>query len=109
CQQALRGMLASAVIKVAIEHLKSTISGEIKLHRNMRNDLENRNMRNCLDGGKNIQREIHGCFLKLKICKQMFQLPKDETSILSKLRLTMETPSMAIPKYLAMLALGLPN
>ncbi|SPT15983.1 unnamed protein product [Triticum aestivum] len=29
-------MLASAVIKVAIEHLKSTISGEIKLHRNMR-------------------------------------------------------------------------
>uniref|UniRef100_A0A453JJB2 Rx N-terminal domain-containing protein n=1 Tax=Aegilops tauschii subsp. strangulata TaxID=200361 RepID=A0A453JJB2_AEGTS len=44
CQQALRGMLASAVIKVAIEHLNSTISGEIKLLRNMRNDLENLKM-----------------------------------------------------------------
>ena len=37
-------MLASAVIKVAIEHLNSTISGEIKLLRNMRNDLENLKM-----------------------------------------------------------------
>ena len=37
-------MLASAVIKVAIEHLNSTILGEIKLHRNMRNDLENMKM-----------------------------------------------------------------
>ncbi|KAF7045491.1 hypothetical protein CFC21_054594 [Triticum aestivum] len=40
-------MLASAVIKVikvAIGHLNSTISGEIKLHRNMRNDLENMKM-----------------------------------------------------------------
>uniref|UniRef100_A0A8R7RDV9 Disease resistance N-terminal domain-containing protein n=1 Tax=Triticum urartu TaxID=4572 RepID=A0A8R7RDV9_TRIUA len=37
-------MLALAVIKVAIEHLNSTISGEIKLHRKMRNDLENMKM-----------------------------------------------------------------
>uniref|UniRef100_A0A3B6C1F4 Disease resistance N-terminal domain-containing protein n=1 Tax=Triticum aestivum TaxID=4565 RepID=A0A3B6C1F4_WHEAT len=37
-------MLASAVIKVAIEHLNSTILGEIKLHRNMRNDMENMKM-----------------------------------------------------------------
>lgn len=41
---ALGGMLASAVIKVAIGHINSTISGEIKLHRNMRNDLENMKM-----------------------------------------------------------------
>jgi hypothetical protein len=37
---AVGGMLASAVIKVVIGQIYSTIGGEIKLHWNMKKDLE---------------------------------------------------------------------
>ncbi|KAM0917560.1 hypothetical protein ACQ4PT_009404 [Festuca glaucescens] len=41
---AVGGMLASAVIKVVIGQIGSAIGREIKLHRNMKNDLENMKM-----------------------------------------------------------------
>ncbi|KAM3316956.1 hypothetical protein ACQJBY_034865 [Aegilops geniculata] len=41
---ALGGMLASAVIKVVIGQISSTIAGEIKLHKNMKKDLEKMKM-----------------------------------------------------------------
>jgi hypothetical protein len=41
---ALGGMLASAVIKVVIKEIGSAIGGEIKLHKNMKKDLENMKM-----------------------------------------------------------------
>jgi hypothetical protein len=37
-------MLASAVIKVVIGQIASAIRGEIKLHKNMKKDLENMKM-----------------------------------------------------------------
>jgi hypothetical protein len=37
---ALGGMLASAVIKVVIKQIGSAIGGEIKLHKNVKKDLE---------------------------------------------------------------------
>jgi hypothetical protein len=37
---ALGGLLASAVIKVVIKQIGSAIGGEIKLHKNMKKDLE---------------------------------------------------------------------
>ncbi|VAI11533.1 unnamed protein product [Triticum turgidum subsp. durum] len=42
--EAVGGMLASAVIKVVIGQISSSITGEIKLHKNMRKDLENMKM-----------------------------------------------------------------
>ncbi|KAM0884053.1 hypothetical protein ACQ4PT_031275 [Festuca glaucescens] len=41
---AVGGMLASAVIKLVIGQIHSTIGGEIKLHKNMKKDLENMKM-----------------------------------------------------------------
>jgi hypothetical protein len=41
---AVGGMLASGVIKVVIGRISSAIGGEIKLHNNMRKDLENMKM-----------------------------------------------------------------
>jgi hypothetical protein len=39
--EAVGGMLASAVIKVVIGQIGSTIGGQIKLHKNMKKDLQN--------------------------------------------------------------------
>jgi hypothetical protein len=41
---AVGGMLASAVIKLVIKQIGSTIGGEIKLHWNMKKDLEKMKM-----------------------------------------------------------------
>jgi predicted PP-loop superfamily ATPase len=41
---AVGGMLASAVIKVVMKQIASAIAGKIKLHKNMKKDLENMKM-----------------------------------------------------------------